>query len=254
MNGNEALEGQVGLGVDIVEIARMRRILERTPRFRERVFSEDERAYCDATANPETHYATRFAAKERDIEVRRNAKGRPVVALHGRAREVARELGVRELPVSLSFTHTEAVACAMAITEDSVRAAEKRVDPMEELSRQFKEARALLDEMDAPRASGAGGTTKAAATSRGIGGAGSPAPSAPLAASAEAVARAGAKAKDAEGAKGGACAKDAAPVVEVLVDGAGSKDAACAKGAEPGAGAPDAEPAPRSEDVEGAGR
>ncbi|WP_417134261.1 holo-ACP synthase [Rubneribacter badeniensis] len=269
MNGNEALEGQVGLGVDIVEIARMRRILERTPRFRERVFSEDERAYCDATANPETHYATRFAAKEavvkalgtgfsrgidvRDIEVRRNAKGRPVVALHGRAREVARELGVRELPVSLSFTHTEAVACAMAITENSVRAAEKRVDPMEELSRQFKEARALLDEMDAPRASGAGGT-KAAATSRGIGGAGSPAPSAPLAASAEAVARAGAKAKDAEGAKGGACAKDAAPVVEVLVDGAGSKDAACAKGAEPGAGAPDAEPAPRSEDVEGAGR
>lgn len=266
---NEALEGQVGLGVDIVEIARMRRILERTPRFRERVFSEDERAYCDATANPETHYATRFAAKEavvkalgtgfsrgigvRDIEVRRNAKGRPVVALHGRAREVARELGVRELPVSLSFTHTEAVACAMAITEDSVRAAEKRVDPMEELSKQFKEARALLDEMDAPRASGAGGT-KAAATSGGVGGAGSPAPSAPLAASAEAVARAGAKVKDAERPRGAACAKDAAPVVEVLVDGAGPKDAACARGAEPGAGAPDAEPAPRSEGVEGAGR
>ena len=152
-------EGQVGLGVDIVEIARVRRILERTPSFRERVFSEEERAYC-------------FAAKEavvkalgtgftrgigvRDIEVRRNAKGRPYVVLSGRAKEVAAEQGVRELPLSLSFTHTDAVACAMAITEDSLRAAEKRVDPMEELSRQFKEARSMLDELDAPPATAAG--------------------------------------------------------------------------------------------------
>ena len=44
----------------------------------------------------------------------------------------------------------------MAITEDSLRAAEKRVDPMEELSRQFKEARSLLDDMDAPPAAPAG--------------------------------------------------------------------------------------------------
>ena len=160
------IEGQVGLGVDIVEIERMRRILQRTPRFRERLFSEDERAYCDAKAQPEVHYATRFAAKEavvkalgtgfssginpRDIEVKRTSKGRPYVALTGRAREVAREAGVRELPISLSFTHTEAVACAMAITEESVRASEARVDPMAELAQQFKEARALLDEIDAP--------------------------------------------------------------------------------------------------------
>ena len=162
----EGLEGQVGLGVDIVEIARVRRILERTPSFRARVFSEGERAYCDATANPEVHYATRFAAKEavvkalgtgfsrgigvRDIEVRRNAKGRPYVVLQGRAKEIAAEQGVRELPLSLSFTHTDAVACAMAITEDSLRAAEKRVDPMEELAKQFKEARTMLDDMEPP--------------------------------------------------------------------------------------------------------
>ena len=63
---------------------------------------------------------------------------------------------MRELPLSLSFTHTDAVACAMAITEDSLRAAEKRVDPMEELSRQFKEARSMLDELDAPPATAAG--------------------------------------------------------------------------------------------------
>ena len=120
----EGVEGAVGLGVDIVEIARMRRILERTPSFREKVFSE---------------------------EVRRNAKGRPFVVLHGRAKEVADEQSVRELPLSLSYTHTDAVACALAITEESVRAQEERVNPMEELAKQFKEARSLLDEMDAPK-------------------------------------------------------------------------------------------------------
>lgn len=159
------VEGQVGLGVDVVEIERMRRILTRTPSFARKVFSEAERAYCDAKANPEVHYATRFAAKEavvkalgtgfsegigvRDIEVRRTTKGRPYVVLTGRAREVAREQGVREMPLSLSFTHTEAVACAMAITEDAVSAAKKRVDPMDELARQFKEARSMLDDLDA---------------------------------------------------------------------------------------------------------
>ena len=155
----EGVEGAVGLGVDIVEIARMRRILERTPSFREKVFSEEERSYCESTANPEVHYATRFAAKEavlkalgtgfsrgianHDVEVRRNAKGRPFVVLHGRAKEVADEQGVRELPLSLSYTHTDAVACALAITEESVRAQEERVNPMEELAKQFKEARSL---------------------------------------------------------------------------------------------------------------
>ena len=87
----QGVEGQVGLGVDIVEIERMRRILERTPSFARKVFSEAERAYCDGKAQPEVHYATRFAAKEavvkalgtgfsegigvRDIEVRRTSKG-----------------------------------------------------------------------------------------------------------------------------------------------------------------------------------
>ena len=173
----EGVEGAVGLGVDIVEIARMRRILERTPSFREKVFSEEERSYCESTANPEVHYATRFAAKEavlkalgtgfsrgianHDVEVRRNAKGRPFVVLHGRAKEVADEQSVRELPLSLSYTHTEAVACAMAITEASVRAAEERVNPMEELARQFKEARGMLDELG-PASKPDGGPTSAA--------------------------------------------------------------------------------------------
>ncbi len=160
----DELDGAVGLGMDIVDIARMKKILVRTPSFKTRVYSEAEQAYCDATALPEVHYATRFAAKEavlkalgtgfsqgigvRDIEVKRTVKGRPYVVLKKRALEVAREQGVRELPLSLSYTHTEAVACALTITEDSLRVAESRVNPVEELAQRFKEARTMLDEID----------------------------------------------------------------------------------------------------------
>ena len=149
------IDGAVGLGVDIVEIARVRAAMERTPR-----------CYCEDTAAPEVHFATRFAAKEavvkalgtgftrgigvRDIEVKRSSKGRPYVVLSGRAKQVAKELGVRELPISLSYTHTDAVACALAITEDSQKAAEERVDQKAELAKRFKEARSMLDEIDAP--------------------------------------------------------------------------------------------------------
>lgn len=155
-------ESTVGLGVDIVEIERMKGILSRVPSFAERVFSPEERAYCDKKSNPATHYALRFAAKEavvkalgtgfadgigvRDIEVERARNGRPVVKLSGRALEIANEQGVRELSISLSYTHTDAVACAMAVTDSAVRASEKRKDPMEELSKQFKEVRGMLDE------------------------------------------------------------------------------------------------------------
>ncbi len=155
-------EGEVGLGVDIVDIARMRMILKRTPAFKERVFSEAERAYCETTPVPEAHYATRFAAKEavvkalgtgfsqgiwvRDVEVVRGAGGRPHIALTGKAKERAQELGVRDMPVSLSFTHTEAIACVIAITQRAISATEQRKDPAQELIAQFKQARTMLDD------------------------------------------------------------------------------------------------------------
>jgi len=157
------VDGSVGLGIDIVEIERMEDILKRMPSFTERVFSPAERAYCDSMASPATHYALRFAAKEavvkalgtgfsegiwvHDIEVERNKKGRPVAKLSGRALEVAKEQGVRDLSLSLSYTRTDAGACALAVTESSVRASEKRKDPMEELARQFKETRKMLDDL-----------------------------------------------------------------------------------------------------------
>ena len=94
-----------GLGIDVIEAARIRRLLERLPRACERLFSEQERAYCDGFADPWSRYAARFAAKEavgkalgigiigfvwRDIEVL--SGGKPVIALHGGVADIARRL------------------------------------------------------------------------------------------------------------------------------------------------------------------
>jgi len=82
----------------------------------------------------------------RDVEVLRDENGRPVPVLHGRAAEVAAERGVVEMHLSLSFTHTTAVASAVAITQ-AHRPKPKDVprDPMAELAASFKSARAMLD-------------------------------------------------------------------------------------------------------------
>ncbi len=152
-----------GLGVDIVEIARMRDALRRRPRMKDRLFSDDERAYCEGRNKPEIHYAMRFAAKEavlkalgtgfsgmrfRDVEVARDERGRPVPRLTGRAAEVAEAVGVVEVHLSLSFTHENAVASAVAITE-SMRPQVEDVPetPQQRLAASFKDARTLLDEV-----------------------------------------------------------------------------------------------------------
>jgi len=54
----------VTVGVDLIEIERVRRALERYPSFRERCFTEEERRYCESRPNPAQHYAARFAGKE----------------------------------------------------------------------------------------------------------------------------------------------------------------------------------------------
>ena len=150
-----------GLGVDIVEIDRMREALERRPRMKERIFSDEERAYCDKRSRPEVHYALRFAAKEavlkalgtgfagmkfKDVEVVRDPSGRPVPKLSGRAAEVAEELGVLEMHLSLSYTHTTAVASAVAITS---RPPKPEADPAKLRAAAFKEMRGIVDEVEA---------------------------------------------------------------------------------------------------------
>ena len=55
---------QAGVGVDMLEIARMERVMRRRPNFLKRVFTDEERAYCDGSARPADNYAARFAARE----------------------------------------------------------------------------------------------------------------------------------------------------------------------------------------------
>lgn len=153
-----------GLGVDIVEIDRMARALERHPTMRERLFSAEERAYCDKRNRPEIHYALRFAAKEAvlkalgtgfagmkftDVEVVRDQGGRPEPRLSGRAKELADEIGVLEMHLSLSYTHTTAVASAVAIT--TPRDADAAPDPVKARAAAFRDARALLDDLESPK-------------------------------------------------------------------------------------------------------
>jgi len=122
----------VGLGIDVVEAARIRRLLERLPRAYERLFSAQERAYSDGFADPFPRYAARFAAKEavgkalgigiigfvwRDIEVL--SGGKPRIALHGDVARVAAHLGVTRVDVSLSHTGGMAYAVAAALKEDA---------------------------------------------------------------------------------------------------------------------------------------
>ena len=112
------------VGIDLLEIERLERALERRPRLAERLFTDGERTYAGGRARPGQHLAARFCAKEavakalgltawsfRDIEVV-SGDGAPAVRLHGAVAERAAELGVA---VGVSLTHTSRDAGAIAI-------------------------------------------------------------------------------------------------------------------------------------------
>ncbi|MCF0104951.1 MAG: holo-ACP synthase [Eggerthellaceae bacterium] len=138
-------------------------ILERSPSFETKVFSEDECEYCNKFANAHAHLACRFAAKEAvlkalgigfaagvkptDIEVAKNRFGKPYPILRGVAKEIAEEQGIVDFPLSLSFTHSEAVACAMAIRKDNQPIKLAKKDQIAELCEEFKEAKNIIDEI-----------------------------------------------------------------------------------------------------------
>ena len=123
----------VGLGLDIAEIDRIAAAIKRhgAP-FIERLFTPREAAYCEKHKNRFERYAGRFAAKEaamkalgtgwshgvrwRDIEVAREASGKPALQLSGTARELADRMGVKN--ISLSITHSGNFALAEVIFED----------------------------------------------------------------------------------------------------------------------------------------
>ncbi len=114
--------------MDLCEIERMRAALARTPGLRTRLFTEDERAYCDRRTDPTERYAARFAAKEAvlkamglgvgackwaEIEVARATNGAPSLRLHGGARRLAEERGIASW--RLTMTHTSVTAEAIAV-------------------------------------------------------------------------------------------------------------------------------------------
>lgn len=124
-----------GIGVDLVQIPRMRRVVERwQDRFLRRVFTAEEIAYCQKRRDPVPHLAARFAAKEaalkalgiglrlgvswRELEVRRERGQAPFVVLSGKSRRIGEALGGRRLLLSLTHDGDYAFAQCVLVGEE----------------------------------------------------------------------------------------------------------------------------------------
>lgn len=121
----------VGLGSDLIDVARVEQKLGEDSALAESLFTPLEIRYCESKHHPARHYAARFAAKEallkalgtgwrdglswREIEIRNDELGRPVMVLSGRVERLAKKQGVTRVHVSL--THTAAYAAASVILE-----------------------------------------------------------------------------------------------------------------------------------------
>jgi holo-[acyl-carrier protein] synthase len=121
----------LGLGVDLVDVARVRAVMDRRPTFRSRVFTPEEIAYCERQANPAESYAARWAAREacrkalggvrrmrwHDVRVDRAPSGAPSLALRGATAERAAMLGVTEVKVALTHERSMAAAFCVAVRD-----------------------------------------------------------------------------------------------------------------------------------------
>jgi holo-[acyl-carrier protein] synthase len=113
-----------GLGLDLVDIDRLERALDRRPRLANRLFTQGELEFAAARRRPARHLAVRFAAKEaaikalgssiapRQVEVRGGGTVPPSLALHGRAAELAHE---RDVELQGALTHTAQTAAAVVL-------------------------------------------------------------------------------------------------------------------------------------------
>ncbi|OFW56636.1 MAG: holo-[acyl-carrier-protein] synthase [Candidatus Solincola sediminis] len=119
-----------GIGIDLVEIARIERAITRHDNFVSRVFSSRERERCERSSRPGRRYAACFAAKEaaskalgtgvrgfglREVEMLEDELGRPILVLSGKAGETAERRGITEIMVSVSHSGELAVAIAQAV-------------------------------------------------------------------------------------------------------------------------------------------
>lgn len=122
----------LGIGADIVECLRIAQMIDRHGElFVGRVYTDLEIEYCQARKQATQHFAGRWAAKEavlkalgtgwrrgiswRDVEVLNDPSGRPICTLHAGARDVAHELGIQEMMITISHCRSHATAYAMAL-------------------------------------------------------------------------------------------------------------------------------------------
>jgi holo-[acyl-carrier protein] synthase len=123
-----------GIGVDVVDVERMKLALERTPGIRQRLFTEREIAYCEKFRFAERHYAGRWAAKEavtkalgcgliqwNGVEVVRRRRRAPTVRIFGKIQRFASMVGVNEEELQISITHSELSAVAVCVVRRAER-------------------------------------------------------------------------------------------------------------------------------------
>jgi holo-[acyl-carrier protein] synthase len=130
----------LGIGVDLTQMPRMRKVVARwDDRFLQRVFTEEEIAYCRRRRDPIPHFAARFAAKEatlkalgtglrmgvswRELEVRRERGQAPTMVLRGRTQAIARAKGASRVLLSLSHDGDYAMAHALLVGDSPDAAA-----------------------------------------------------------------------------------------------------------------------------------
>ncbi len=113
------------VGVDLIEIERVRDVLERHPTFKSRCFTDAEREYCDSRPNPPQHYAARFAGKEAVgkalgvgvrftwLEIEIAGRPKPAVRLSGRTKAAAERMGAAQ--IDFSMTHSRELAAAICV-------------------------------------------------------------------------------------------------------------------------------------------
>lgn len=121
----------IGTGVDIVEVARIKRLLEKhATRFEEKIFTMDEILYCRSKADPGIYFSARFAVKEavmkclgtgldqgiafKDIEVANEKTGKPILLMHGQAKEIFTRLKIKNIHISISHEKNYAIGQAIA--------------------------------------------------------------------------------------------------------------------------------------------
>jgi holo-[acyl-carrier protein] synthase len=122
-----------GIGIDVVEVDRIAAAIERLGEpFLAKLFTQRERAYCQAQKKSALHYAARFAAKEAvskalgtgiggqagwlDLEITRDPSGAPKLMLQGNAADFAKQHGITEIQISLTHARDYAAANAIAIS------------------------------------------------------------------------------------------------------------------------------------------